>query len=260
MILTDTHCHLYEPEFDGDREVAFTRAQEAGVERMLLPAIDSASHERMLALSRRHPECLPMMGLHPTSVNDNPHWREELATVERMLAAPPAGGFCGVGEIGLDFYWSSDFRREQCEAFRAQIELALHYDLPIAVHTRNAWPEMVQTIESYRGRGLRGVFHAFSEGVEVYRRLRASGDFLFGIGGAVTYKKSPVAATVADIPLEELLLETDCPYLTPVPHRGRRNEPAYIVYTCRHVAELKGLTPEETAAATTKNARLMFGF
>lgn len=260
MILTDTHCHLYEPEFDEDREAAFTRAREAGVERMLLPAIDSASHERMLALSRRHPECLPMMGLHPTSVNDNPQWREELAAVERMLAAPPAGGFCGVGEIGLDFYWSSDFRREQCEAFRAQIELALHYGLPIAVHTRNAWPEMVQTIESYRGRGLRGVFHAFSEGVEVYRRLRASGDFLFGIGGVVTYRKSTVAAAVAEIPLDELLLETDCPYLTPVPHRGERNEPAYIVHTCRRVAELKGLTPEETAAATTKNARRMFGF
>jgi len=260
MILTDTHCHLYEPEFDGDREAAFTRAQEAGVERMLLPAIDSASHERMFALSRRHPECLPMMGLHPTSVNDNPRWREELATVERMLAAPPAGRFCGVGEIGLDFYWSSDFRREQIEALRAQIELALHYDLPIAVHTRNAWPEMIETIESYRGRGLRGVFHAFSEGPEVYRRLRASGDFLFGIGGVVTYKKSTVAATVVDIPLEELLLETDCPYLTPVPRRGQRNEPAYVVHTCRRVAELKGLTPEETAAATTKNARRMFGF
>lgn len=260
MILVDTHCHLYEPEFDADREAAFERAVAAGVERMLLPAIDMQSHERLFDLVRAHADrCRPMMGLHPTSVNDNPRWREELAEVERLLAEPPAGGFCGVGEIGLDFYWSSDFRDEQTEALRRQLELALRYDLPVAIHTREAWPEMTAVIESFAGRGLRGVFHAFSGDAETWRRLRVCGDFCFGIGGVVTYKKSAVAAVVAEMPLGEMVLETDCPYLSPVPHRGERNEPAYVADTCRKVAEIKGIDPGETAAVTTANACRMFG-
>ena len=189
-MLTDTHAHIYEPEFDGDREAVILRAREAGVGRMPSPAIDPGSHERLLALCAAHPECCtPMMGLHPTSVNDNPRWREELDAVRRLLDCPPAGGFCAVGEIGLDFYWSGGFRAEQTEAFRCQIEWALEADLPIAVHTRAAWPEMVRIVESYRGRGLRGVFHAFSDTLESYRRLKACGDFLFGIGGVVASKK-----------------------------------------------------------------------
>lgn len=259
-MLTDTHAHIYEPEFDGDREAVILRAREAGVGRMLLPAIDSGSHERLLALCAAHPECCtPMMGLHPTSVNDNPRWREELDAVRRLLDCPPAGGFCAVGEIGLDFYWSGDFRAEQTEAFRCQIEWALEADLPIAVHTRAAWPEMVRIVESYRGRGLRGVFHAFSDTLESYRRLKACGDFLFGIGGVVTFKKSPLADTVREMELRDLVLETDCPYLTPVPHRGERNEPAYVRFVGAKVAELKGVPFEEVAAATTENARRMFG-
>ena len=262
MRLVDTHSHLYEPEFDADREEAFARAVDAGVERLLCPAIDSESHGRLFDLCRRHADrCIPMMGLHPTSVNDNPRWREELDEAERLLQNPPEGigRFCAVGEIGLDFYWSADFRAEQTEAFRRQCRLALDLGLPIAVHTRSAWPEMTAIVEEFRGTGLRGVFHAFGEDAATYRRLKACGDFLFGIGGVVTFKNSKLAETVREMALDDLLLETDCPYLTPAPHRGERNEPAYVVHVCNKVAELLGIAPEQVAAATTANAERMFG-
>lgn len=262
MILTDTHSHLYEPEFDADREEALARAVDAGVGRLLLPAIDSASHERLFDLCRRHPDrCIPMMGLHPTSVNDNPRWREELQRVDDLLAAPPADvpPFCAVGEIGLDLYWSREARDEQIEVFRHQIDLALRYGLPIAVHTREAWPETLAIIREYRGRGLRGVFHAFSDTLESYRELRSLGDFVFGIGGVVTFRKSRLAEVVREMELGDLVLETDCPYLTPVPHRGERNESAYVRYICEEVARIKGLDPEEVARTTTATAARIFG-
>ena len=260
MTLIDTHSHLYEPEFDDDRDAAVERALAAGVTTRLLPAIDSESHERMFSLAHKYPETFRvMMGLHPTSVNDNPRWRDELATVERLLQSPPEGiRFVGVGEIGLDFYWSQDFQREQVEAFRTQCELALRHNLPIAVHTRNAYDEMAEIIEDFRGTGLRGIFHAFNEPAEMYRRLRSCGDFLFGIGGVVTYKRARIAETVAGMSLDDIVLETDCPYLTPVPHRGKRNESSYVTYVCRRVAELKGVPESEVAAATTANAARMF--
>ncbi|MEG1759738.1 MAG: TatD family hydrolase [Alistipes sp.] len=260
MKLIDTHSHLYAEEFDADRAQAVGRALEAGVVRMLLPAIDLSCHGRMLEMCRTYPEhCLPMMGLHPTSVNDNPLWREELAQVEEYLAHPPVERFYGVGEIGLDFYWSADFKAEQTEAFRRQIELALQYDLPIAVHTRNAWAETLALIGAYKGCGLRGVFHAFTDTVESYRVLKACGDFVFGIGGVVTFKRSALAEVVCEMDLADLVLETDCPYLSPVPHRGKRNESAYIYYICAKIAELKGVTAEQIALQTTATAIRLFG-
>lgn len=268
MNLIDTHSHLYEPEFDADREEALARAFDAGVGLLLLPAIDAASDERLFALCRRHPDrCLPMMGLHPTSVNDNPRWREELARVARCLDNPPEGvpPFCAVGEIGLDYYWDDRFASEQIEAFTAQCRLAAARNLPVAIHTRAAWNDMRRIVgqeaEAARARGerLRGVFHAFSEDADTYRALRGAGDFLFGIGGVVTFKKSKVAETVREMVLDEIVLETDCPYLTPVPHRGERNESAYVRLVCEKIAQIKGLDPEEVAAATTANAARMFG-
>ena len=262
MKLTDTHSHLYDEAFDRDREEALARAAAEGVGQLLLPAIDSESHERLFGLCRRHPQrCIPMMGLHPTSVNDNPRWRDELALVESYLRTPPEGiaGFCAVGEIGLDLYWSRDFREEQAEAFRRQIDLSLQYGLPIAVHTRDAWPETVAIMREYRGRGVRGVFHAYSDGIETYRKLKECGDFVFGIGGVVTFKKSRLAEVADEMELRDLVLETDCPYLTPAPHRGERNESAWVRYVCEKVAQIKGLTPEEVAEATTANAERMFG-
>lgn len=262
MNLTDTHSHLYDEAFDPDREEAFARAREAGVRRLLLPAIDSESHERLFDLCRRHPDhCTPMMGLHPTSVNDNPRWREELALVEHYLAMPPKGipAFCAVGEIGLDFYWSREYIAEQTEVFSRQIELALEYGLPIAVHTRDAWPETVDLMHAFAGRGVRGVFHAFSDGIETYHALKACGEFVFGIGGVVTFKKSRIAEVVRNMELSDLVLETDCPYLTPAPHRGERNESSYVRFVCEKVAELKGISPEEVAEATSANAERIFG-
>ena len=266
MQLIDTHSHLYAEEFDEDRAEAVERARVQGVERLLLPAIDSESHERLFALASEYPYlCRPMMGLHPTSVNENPRWREELALVEQHLAAPPEGfNFCAVGEIGLDYYWSQDFVAEQREAFISQCCLAAQLDLPVAIHTRSAWEDMCEILEeetthaAEQGQRLRGVLHAFSEGADVYRRLKKCGDWLFGIGGVVTFKKSIVAEAVAEMALEDIILETDCPYLTPVPYRGRRNESSYVAYVCEKIAEIKGLTPEEVGRITTANARRVF--
>ena len=227
----------------------------------MLPAIDKESYERMFSLSRIHSNMVhPMMGLHPTSVNENDNWREDLALVDRYLQTPPEGitRFWGVGEIGLDLYWSTDYREQQIEAFEAQIEMALKYDLPIVVHTRNAWSEMCQVMEQFTGRGVRGIFHAFSDGVETYHRLKECGDFLFGVGGVVTFKKSPLAEVVKQMELTDIVLETDCPYLTPVPHRGERNESSYVHYICAKVAELKSVDYQEVAEQTTQNAKRIF--
>lgn len=260
-MLIDTHSHIYEPEFDSDRSEALQRCLEADVQQLLLPAIDGESYQRLFDLVKEYPNMMrPMMGLHPTSVNENLHWREDLEQVKAYLATPPEGieRFYGVGEIGLDFYWSKEYCGEQIEAFEQQIELALQYDLPIAVHTRDAWEQMCEVVEKFRGRGLRGVFHAFSSDVECYRRLRACGEFVFGVGGVVTFKKSKLAEVVKQMPLEDIVLETDCPYLTPAPHRGERNESSYVKYICAKVAELQGVDYEQVAAQTTENVKRIF--
>lgn len=259
MNYIDTHAHVYEAEFDDDRAEVMAAAAEAGVERLLLPAIDGESYGRMFDLCREYPDrCFPMMGLHPTSVNDNPNWEEDLHAVSRMLKNPPVERFYGVGEIGLDYYWSTDFRMQQRTAFAAQLEMSLEYGLPVAVHVRDAWDDTLEIVETFRGRGLRGIFHAFSGTAECYSRLKECGDFLFGIGGTVTFKKSTAAEVVKVMPLGDMVLETDCPYLTPVPFRGGRNQPAYIPYICRRIAELKGVAEEDVAAATTAAAERMF--
>ena len=260
-MLIDTHSHIYDEAFDEDRAIVIARAKAEGVERIVLPAIDGESNERLFNLCR---DCgdyvLPLMGLHPTSVNDNPRWREELAEVERLLANPPEGieRFYGVGEIGLDLYWSRDWQVEQTEAFRRQVELALAHNLPIVVHTRDAWEEMAEIIEEYRDRGLRGIFHAFSSDAAMYERLRDCGDFLFGIGGVVTFKKSVLAEVVKEMRLEDLVVETDAPYLTPAPHRGTRNESSYVRFVAAKMAELKGVDYEVVAEQTTANAKRIF--
>ncbi len=257
--MIDTHSHIYAEEFDADRGEALERAWSAGVELMLLPDIDSESRDRMFELAQQHPErCLAMAGLHPTSVNDNPQWQSELDMVERLLHSAPTK-LWGVGEIGLDLYWSKEFYREQREALHAQLELALQHNLPVAIHTRSAYNEMVDAIATYRGRGLRGVFHAFADNAEMARKLERMGEFKFGIGGVVTFKNSGLNKVVEELPTELLLLETDSPYLTPVPHRGKRNEPAYVEHVCRKIAEIKGTTLEHVDSITTANAKHIFG-
>ncbi len=272
MRLIDTHTHIYGEEFAEDRAEVFARAEEAGVEAFIFPAIDRTTNEAQFALTRERDDCYSLIGLHPTSVNDNPEWREELSEVERLLAAcnggtstAPVGSeerpverFYGVGEVGLDLYWSSDYKAEQREAFRRQVELAIEYDLPLVIHTRNAWDEMLDILECYKGRA-RGILHAFGERAEVYERIESLGGFLVGIGGVSTYKKSQLLESIPHIPLSQMVLETDSPYLSPVPFRGKRNEPKNLVYICEQIARLKGCTPEEVAEATTHNARALFG-
>ena len=258
MVLVDTHTHLYDEAFDADRDEAVARAAAAGVGRMLLPAIDSRYNASMFALCGRFPErCFPMAGLHPTSVNELQDWKGELDEVERLLRERPYGRIYGVGEVGLDFYWSREKEKEQLEAFAAQIELALRFGLPLAVHTRDAWPEMLEILGAYRGRGLRGVMHALSE--EDYRAVRKTGDFMFGIGGGATFKNSAVARVLPLMSPDDILLETDSPYLAPVPHRGKRNESAYLNIICDRAARLLGTEPERLAAVTVRNAERMFG-
>lgn len=265
--LIDTHSHIYEPEFDDDRDSVVERAVTAGVDRMLLPAIDSQSYKRMFDLCRLYPDnCYAMMGLHPTSINDRPDWAAELAVTEYYLTTPPDGiRIIAVGEIGLDYYWSHDFVTQQTEAFIRQLRIAVELDLPVAIHTRAAWDDMTAIIETesktarLAGKRLRGVFHAFSEDAATYRRLKACGEFLFGIGGTVTYRKSTVAETIREMSLDDILLETDCPYLTPVPYRGKRNESSYIPFICEKVASLLDIPFEDVASATTANAERLFG-
>ena len=260
-MLIDTHSHIYDEAFDEDRNDVVERAKQEGLERIILPAIDGESNERLFDLCR---ECgdyaVPLMGLHPTSVNDNPRWREELAEVERLLECPPQGieRFYGVGEIGLDLYWSRDWQAEQTEAFKTQLDMAVAHNLPVVIHTRDAWEEMAEIVEEYQGSGLRGIFHAFSSDVAMYERLRKCGDFLFGIGGVVTFKKSALAEVVKEMRLEDLVIETDSPYLTPTPHRGTRNESAYVRFVAEKIAELKGVDYEHVAEQTTANAKRIF--
>lgn len=272
MKYIDTHTHIYGEEFAEDCTEAFDRAREVGVVKFIFPAIDRETNEAQFALTREQKDCYSLIGLHPTSVNDNPHWREELAEVERLLRAcnggesdapigspeRPVERFYGVGEVGLDFYWSSDFVAEQEEAFRRQVELSIEYDLPLVIHTRSAWDRMLDILEEYKGRA-RGILHAFGESAEVWERISRLGGFVVGIGGVVTYKKSPLLESVPSIPLESIVLETDSPYLSPVPLRGKRNEPKNLVYICEQIALLKGCSAEEVAAVTTRTACRVFG-
>lgn len=254
MELTDTHCHLYAEEFAGDINGVIERAGKEQVNRFYLPAIDSSTHDNMLLLEEKYPgKCKAMMGLHPCSVNGN--YMQELKMVEEWLAKRK---FVAVGEIGLDFYWDKTFTEEQYTAFRKQIELAMHYQVPIVIHTRNAITETIAVVKEYAGRGLKGIFHCFGGTYEEAVTITGLG-FYLGIGGVVTYKNSGLAALLEKIDLRHLVLETDAPYLTPVPFRGKRNESSYLKYIVEKIAEIKKCTIEEVAAATTANAKKIFG-
>ena len=258
MLFIDTHTHLYDEKFDEDRDAVIRRAIDAGVTRMFLPAVDSESHEALFALAKKYPaNCFALIGFHPTSANDNAAFRQELTGIEKILENPPVPLY-GIGETGLDLYWSRDFGKEQEEALRFQIELALRYDLPVILHTREAFEEIIEIVSEYHSRGLRGIFHSFAGTEEHYRTIRDLGDFRFGIGGVVTYKNSQVAEVVKEMELEDIVLETDAPYLPPVPFRGKRNESAYIGYIAEKIAEIKGVPQERVAGVTTENAEKFF--
>jgi TatD DNase family protein len=254
MMLTDTHCHLYSGEFAGDIKEVIERAEKEQVGRFYLPAIDSSTHENMLLLEEQYPgKCIAMMGLHPCSVNGG--YIQELKMVEDWLTKRK---FVAIGEIGLDFYWDKTFTAEQYIAFRQQIELALQYQLPIVIHTRNAMAETINVVKEYAGRGLKGIFHCFGGTHEDAAAIISMG-FYLGIGGVLTYKNSGLAQVLEKIDLQHLVLETDAPYLTPVPFRGKRNESSYLKYVAEKIAEIKKCTVEEVAVVTTANAKKIFG-
>lgn len=258
--MIDTHSHIYDEAFAEDLDQVVQRAREVGITQTVLPAIDSQSHDALINTVRKYPDfCIPTMGLHPTSVNENPNFRDELQLVANYLSNPPEGiKFCAIGEIGLDLYWNKDYEKEQIEAFEFQVELALLHDIPIIVHTREAWAQMISILKVYSGRGLRGVMHSFSGSVEDYREICQYGEFYFGIGGPLTYKKSSLAEVIKQIPLSQILTETDSPYLPPTPFRGKRNEPSYIIYIRDMIAQIKEHSPLEIDRITVENARKLF--
>ncbi|MBX9892699.1 MAG: TatD family hydrolase [Chitinophagaceae bacterium] len=253
MQLIDTHCHIYLDAFDEDRALMLARAKQQGVSQFYLPAIDSATHDAMVQLGDAYPEvCIPMMGLHPCSVKED--YQKELAIVEAWISRRD---FVAIGEIGLDFYWDKTFVHEQHIAFEQQMQWALDKSLPIVIHTRNAMQETINAVQPFAKKGLKGIFHCFSGSYESAQQITKMG-FHLGIGGVLTYKNAGLPEALEKIGLEWMVLETDAPYLTPVPFRGKRNEPAYLEHVVKKLAETKGVSVEELATITTANAQKIF--
>lgn len=250
MYFIDTHTHIYLPEFDDDREILMKKATEANVEITILPAIDSSTHQVMLDVESTYQNCYAMMGLHPCSVNQD--FKSEIGTIRQYLKQRK---FIAVGEIGLDFYWDKTFTKEQYEAFRLQIELAMEYELPIVIHSRNATYECIGVVKEYPG--VKGVFHCFSGNEEQARQIIELG-FMLGIGGVVTFKNAGLDRVIEKIGLGNVVLETDAPYLAPVPYRGKRNEPAYIPLIAEKLASVCNLPVARVGELTTENARKLF--
>lgn len=253
MVFYDTHSHIYDEAFAGEEDLAIRRAAEAGVGKIIFPDIDSQTRAHMFSIAERHPGVVfPCLGLHPTSVDAG--WKEEMERMEEYMSAR----IHAIGEIGIDCYWSKEFLKEQEEVFRLQLELAHRTGLPVIIHSRESTELIMNILKDCRHLELRGVFHAYSGSIETFRELQKLGDWYVGIGGVLTYKKASIAETVKEIPLERILLETDSPYLTPVPYRGKRNESSYIPVIASRLAELTGRSIEEIAAQTTENAIKLF--
>jgi len=250
----DSHTHLYLEEFDHDRDVMIKRAIDAGVEIMLLPNIDRSSWDSLLKLHRTYPEqCIPMAGLHPTSVSPNT-MDDELQSVEKQLIKQK---LCAIGEIGIDLYWDKSFWEEQVKVFRIQLKWAKQQQLPVVIHMRNSFNEVWNVLETELTPKLKGVFHCFSGNLSQARKVIDAG-FYLGIGGVITFRNSGLQEIVKAVGLDHLLLETDAPYLAPVPYRGQRNEPSYIPVIASRIAEITGKRLEDVASITTLNAIKLF--
>lgn len=261
MKLIDTHCHVYDEAFREDLDDVIARAREAGLERLLLPNINPDTLPGLIRVCDTWPDlCLPVIGLHPEDLSDD--FQSQLSELKAILDDDRKEGgahrFIGIGETGLDLYWDKTRLDDQKVSFRAQIEWALEYDLPIVIHSRDSFDELYGVMSDYRDTPLRGVFHCFNGSADQARALMEFGGFMFGIGGVLTYKKSSLPDVLPLIPIERIVLETDCPYLPPVPFRGKRNEPSFIVYTAQRVAQVYGSTPDYIARVTNKNACSLF--
>ncbi len=250
--MIDSHCHLYLEEYREDIDQVISKATSSGVSDFYLPAINSDTHASMIDLENKYPACHAMMGLHPCYVKEN--YQEEIKVVKDYLANRP---FCAIGEIGLDYYWDTNFKEQQLNAFRIQIELALQYSIPIVIHSRNATRDCIEVVKPYAEKGLKGIFHCFGGTVEEANDIIHCG-FLLGIGGVVTYKNSGLTEVLHQIDISHLVLETDAPYLTPVPYRGKRNESAYLVYIAQKIAEIKNLPVTEVERVTDSNTVSLF--
>ena len=254
MKLIDTHCHLYLDEFKNDIHNTIGRAKKTGVSKFYLPSIDSETTADLLAMEALFPgECIAMMGLHPCSVKEN--YKAELQLAEDWLNKR---SFAAIGEIGLDFYWDKTFSTQQYEAFEIQMQWALERNMPIVIHTRNAMQETIDAVKPFAKKGLKGIFHCFSGNYENAMSI-IDMQFLLGIGGVLTYKNAGLQEVIKNIDIEHVVLETDAPYLTPVPFRGKRNESSYLEYIVNKLAEVKNIPTEEVAAITTANAEKIFG-
>ena len=254
MAFIDTHSHLYAEEFDNDRAEAISRCFESGVDKLILPDIDATSRQAMLDLASSDPlHFFPCAGLHPTSVDGD--YKTALKQVESMLSGNRR--FYAIGEIGIDLYWDQTFEREQFDSFTTQIKWAKELGLPIIVHIRNAIEKTIAALEPLADDRLRGVFHCFSGNIEQARQAIDMG-FSLGIGGVLTFKKSDLSAVVEQIDIQHIVLETDCPYLAPVPHRGQRNESSFLPLVAQKLAEIKHIDIDEVAKQTTKNAEQLF--
>ncbi|KUG11797.1 hydrolase TatD [Elizabethkingia sp. HvH-WGS333] len=253
--MIDTHTHLYSEQFDEDRDEAIKRAKEAGVEKFYLPAIDSETHEKMLELESQYPgKIFAMMGLHPCSVQPET-WEKELALVKEYLDKRP---FCAIGEIGIDLYWDKSTLDIQVKAFEQQIDWAIEMDLPIVIHTRESFNETFEVLERKKHPKLRGIFHCFSGNLDQAQHAIDLG-FVLGIGGVVTFKNGKIDQFLNEIPLDKIVLETDSPYLAPVPHRGKRNESAYTALVLGKLVDLYKKDYKEIEAITNQNALNIFG-
>ncbi len=252
--MIDSHCHLYTKEFDEDIDMVIDRAIAEGITKMYLPAIDSSCTERMFEVEKKFPtRCFAMAGLHPCSVNEN--FEAELLHVEQLLQTRK---FSGIGETGLDFYWDKTFISQQYIALERQIAFALQYDLPLILHTRNATQETIDVIKKYSDTGLRGIFHCFGGTLHEAEQITEL-KFFLGIGGVITYKNAGVAEVLQQVDISNFVLETDAPYLSPVPMRGKRNESAYLKYIVEKIALVKGISDAEVKNITTQNAENIFG-
>lgn len=253
-MFVDSHCHVYVKAFDGDRGEAIARAQAAGVDRILLPNIDVESIASLQALVAEYPGvCFPMMGLHPCHVGED--WREDLKKIREVLDSMPC---VAVGEIGLDLYWDKTQLGRQQAAAREQIGWALERDLPVVLHVRDAFAEMFDVLDGFEGAGLRGVFHCFNGGIEEAERVASYPGFYYGLGGVSTFKNAGMDLVIPGLDRSRVVLETDSPYLAPVPHRGKRNEPAYTALVAQRVADLWACPLAEVGAVTTANTERLF--
>lgn len=254
MKIIDTHSHIYEEDFDNDIESVIEKARLIGVEKILLPNVDEDSIARLHSLSDKYPGyCLPMMGLHPTSVTKD--WQVQLNKIAQQFEE---NKYIAVGEIGLDLYWDKTYEVEQKLAFKEQLKWSIDYNYPVSIHSRNATKDVFKCIKSVGADKVRGVFHSFSGNTDDLRNIFKLGDFMIGINGIITFKNASLTSVLEETDLSHIVIETDAPYLAPTPYRGKRNEPSYTLLVIEKLADIYNTTPERVAEITTKNAQRMF--